>query len=349
MVIQIQDRFIGNGHPCFIIAEAGVNHNGSLEMALKLVDVAVQAGADAVKFQTFKAERLVTKMAPKAEYQKETTGAGESQLEMLRRLELSTQDHVHLKQYCAEKGILFMSTPFDEQSADFLDELGVSIFKLGSGEVTNLPYLRHVARKMKPLILSTGMSFLSEVDVAVRAISETQNTQLVLLHCVSNYPTSPADANLRAIQTMSTAFQIPVGYSDHTMGYEVPLAAAALGACVIEKHFTLDRTLPGPDQPASLEPGELAGMVKGIRTVESALGHGKKIPAPSEAPIAAVARRSLVASRTIPPGALITAESVAIQRPGTGMAPEFYSFVVGKKARVEIQAGTLLSFEMLEL
>jgi N,N'-diacetyllegionaminate synthase len=333
--------------PCFIIAEAGVNHNGSLETARRLIDAAVQAGADAVKFQTFKADRLVTSEAPKAKYQIHTTDATESQYEMLHRLELSFEAHCELMAYCQEKDILFLSSPFDEESADLLMKLEVAAFKIPSGELTNLPFLDYVARKGKPMIVSTGMAYLGEVEAAVHTIEKAGNQDLVLLHCVSNYPAEPADVNLRAMLTMATAFGVPIGYSDHTLGTEVALAAVAMGACVIEKHFTLDRNLPGPDHRSSLEPIELAAMVQGIRKVESALGHGRKEPVPNEAETTAVARKSLVAARDIAAGTKMTEELMAIKRPGTGMPPFMRPYLVGRTARTDIPAGTLLTLEML--
>ena len=345
--IDIAGRKVGPGQPCFIIAEAGVNHNGDVKLAKRLINVAAEAGADAVKFQTFKAERMVSVTAPKAEYQLQTTDAAESQLEMLQHLELSPEAHRELHAYCQERGVLFMSTPFDEESIDLLDELGVPVFKIGSGEITNWPFLEYVARKGKPIILSTGMSYLSEVDEAVRVIRDAGCDQLVLLHCVSNYPADPADANLRAVQTMAMAFGVPVGYSDHTPGIEVALAAVALGACVIEKHFTLDRSLSGSDHRASLEPDELTALVQGIRTVEAALGHGRKEPAASEANTAAVARKSLVAARDIPAGTKLTEGLIAIKRPGTGLPPAMRLYLIGRTVRMGIPAETLLTLEML--
>ena len=345
--ISIGERVIGPGKPVFIIAEAGVNHNGSLELAKQLVDKAVEAGADAVKFQTFKAEKVVSSDAPKAAYQKSTTDPAESQLEMIRRLELPYEAFGELKTYCDRCGIMFMSTPFDDDSVDFLDSIGVPVFKIPSGEVVNHPFLEYVARKGRPLIMSTGMSYLSEVDEAVRVIDNTGNDQLVVLHCVSNYPADSADVNLRAMQTMATAFQVPVGYSDHTLGIEIPLAAVALGACVIEKHFTLDRGLPGPDHRASLEPAELKAMVQGIRKVEQALGDGRKAPALSEEDTRRVARRSLVAAHDILAGTVLTEEAIAIMRPGTGLPPALRQYVAGRRARIDISAGSLLSLEML--
>lgn len=346
--INIAGRAVGPGHPCFIVAEAGVNHNGSLEMARQLVKVAVHAGADAVKFQTFKAEKVVSPQAPKAAYQIETTGTGESQLDMVKRLELSFDAFRELFFHCQRQGILFMSTPFDEESANFLADLGVAAFKIPSGEITNLSFLAHVARKARPMIVSTGMSTLVEVGTALRAVQEVGNRDVILLHCVSNYPADPRDANLRAMQSMVEAFHVPVGYSDHTPGIEVAVAAAALGACVIEKHFTLDRALSGPDHRASLEPEELAALVRAIRTVEVALGHGRKVPASGEAEMASVARRSLVAARDIPAGVILTEELIAIRRPGTGLPPAMLSLLVGRVTVKDIPADTLLCLEMVE-
>lgn len=346
-IIRIGEHTIGAGHPCLIVAEAGVNHNGDPESARRLVDGAFEAGADAVKFQTFKTERLVSPEAPKAAYQVRTTGAEESQFEMLKRLELPPEAHRSLLAQCRRQGIAFLSTPFDEESADFLDSLGVPAFKIGSGEVTNLPLLRHVARKGKPIILSTGMSWLGEVEAAVRAIREAGGPGLALLHCVSNYPADPRDANLRAMRTMAEAFDVPVGYSDHTLGADVALAAVALGACVIEKHFTLDRNLPGPDHRASLEPAELAALVKGIRTVELALGTGRKEPAASEADVAGAARKSLVMARDAAAGTVLTEDLVSIQRPGTGLPPAVLPYVIGRRLRRDVAAGAVITLAML--
>jgi N-acetylneuraminate synthase len=345
--IDIGGRRVGRGQPCFVIAEAGVNHNGSLEMARQLVDAAVNANADAVKFQTFNAERILTLDAPKADYQIQATGNTESQLEMIRRLELSKEAHQELMRYCQDKGILFMSSPFDEMSADLLDEIDVAVFKVPSGEITNLPFLGHIARKQKPMLISTGMSYLSEVEMAVRTVEEEQNRDYVLLQCTSNYPANPADANLSAMESMAAAFGALVGYSDHTQGIEVPLAAVALGACVIEKHLTTDRTLPGPDHLASLEPEEFTVMVRAIRIVESALGHGRKEPAASEANTASVARKSLVSSMNIPAGTVLTKEFIAIKRPGTGLPPAMLPHLIGRTARAAISEGELITLDLL--
>lgn len=342
--IEIETHTIGPCWPCFVIAEAGVNHNGDRNTALALVDAAKQAGADAVKFQSFRADKMISPVAPKAAYQKQTTRSDESQLDMVRRLELPVDLHWTLQAYCKEKGILFLSTPFDEDSADLLEQMEVPLFKVPSGEITNLDFIRYIASKGKPLLVSTGMACLGEVEAAVIAVEQTGNMNLGLLHCVSNYPADPADTNLRAMKLMTDAFGLPVGYSDHTLGIEVPLAAVALGACVIEKHFTLDRSLPGPDHKASLEPLELAAMVRGIRTVESALGSGRKQPSASEAAIAAVARKSLVAAHDIAAGTVLTADMIAVKRPGTGLAPSFKPIVLGRRALEDIPAGALLSW-----
>ena len=345
--IEIEGRKIGYGEPCFVIAEAGVNHNGDVELAKRLIEAAVSANADAVKFQTFKAEEVVTAGAPKAAYQMETTGADGSQLDMLKSMELSFNDFRELHSYCKQRGILFISTPFDEKSVDFLYELGSPVYKIGSGELTNWPFLKYIGRKGKPIILSTGMSYLSEVDEAVRVIRDAGCAHLVLLHCVSNYPANPADINLRAMNTMGNAFGVSVGYSDHTPGIEVAIAAVALGACIIEKHFTLDRHLRGPDHRASLEPGELANLVRGIRLVETAIGYGLKEPADSESNIAAVARRSLVAACDIPAGRILMEELIAVKRPGTGLSPRMLPCLVGRTVKEDIKAGALIGLEML--
>ena len=346
--ITFGKRVVGAGHPAFVIAEAGVNHNGELDLAFKLVDAAIEAGADAVKFQTFIADDLLTTEAAKADYQKTTTGEQESQLEMIKRLELSYGDFRKLKIYCDDQAITFLSTPFDLKSVDFLQGLGVVAFKIASGDLTNDPLLRHVAAQKRPVILSTGMSDMDEVRDALAVIHAAGNTDVILLQCVTNYPAAAEDTNLRAMLSMQSAFDVNVGYSDHTLGIEVPLAAVALGACVIEKHFTLDKNLAGPDHRASLEPQELKAMVEGIRKVEAALGSGQKAPAPSEVRNAAVARRSIVAARDINAGTTITPGEIAFKRPGTGLPPRMAEHVLGKTARVDVKAGSLLELEMFE-
>lgn len=345
--VKIAGRVIGPGEPCFIIAEAGVNHNGDFALAKQLVDIAKRSGADAVKFQTFIAENVIAPGAPKAAYQSAITDPAESQLEMVKKLELSFDHFATLKEYCEEKSILFLSTPFDNDSADFLDTLGMVAFKIPSGEITNIPFIKHLASKGKPLIVSTGMSTLEEVGEALEAIAKEGNDKVILLHCVSSYPTPAAEVNLRAMNTMAQAFRVPVGFSDHTNGIHIALAAVALGACVIEKHFTLDKNLPGPDHKASLEPAELAGLVSCIREVESSLGDGEKRPAPCERDVATVARRSLVAKTTIAAGSIVSADSVAILRPGTGLPPAMIDRIIGRRAKNDIPSGTLLTLEML--
>ena len=346
--IDIAGRVIGPGQPCFIVAEAGVNHNGDLEVGKRLIEVAACAGADAVKFQSFNAEHVVSASAPKAEYQLRLTDPGESQLGMLRRLELSPDAQRELRMHCEKVGVLFLSTPFDEESADLLDRMGVRAFKVGSGELTNWPYLESMGRRGKPVILSTGMSYLSEVDEAVRVLRHAGCEHLILLHCVSEYPAEPAEANLRAIRTLEVAFQVPVGFSDHTQGIEVALAAVALGACVIEKHFTLDHGLPGPDHRASLDPEELRRMIGAIRTVERALGDGVKRPAKSELRNREVVRRSLSVVTDIPEGAVLQPDMLEALRPATGISPTLLRLVVGRKARRSLRAGQLLAWGDLD-
>jgi len=319
----------------FIIAEAGVNHNGSIETAKKLVDVAVEAGADAVKFQTFKAESLVSKYASKADYQKRTTDADESQFEMIKRLELSEADHRELIDYCRDKGIVFLSTPFDIESADFLNSLGLETFKIPSGEITNLPYLRKIGELKKEVVLSTGMSDLGEIrdalDILVSA--GTPLSKITVLHCNTEYPTPFEDVNLRAMLTIKEAFpDVKIGYSDHTLGITVPIAAVALGATVIEKHFTLDKNMSGPDHRASLEPAELKDMVGAIRDIEIAMGDGIKKPSSSEIKNKPVARKSIVAARDIKKGEKFTEENLAVKRPGNGINPMRWDDVMGKEA-----------------
>ena len=343
----IGDQRVGVGSPCFVIAEAGVNHNGSLDRALSLVDAAVEAGADAVKFQTFQADRLAVASAPKAAYQLRTTDPSESQVDMLRRLELSVDELRRLREHAHGHGIQFLSTPFDEVSADLLEELRVPAFKIASGELTNLPLLVHVAQKGKPMLVSTGMATLDEVDTAVRAIRTEGNTDVVLLQCTSAYPANPHDANLRVLETMRARFGISVGYSDHTCGSETAIAAVAMGACVLERHLTVDRRLPGPDHAASFEPTEFGRLVKSIRIVEAALGDGRKVPAASEENTAAVARKSLVAARDIAAGEVLTGDLIAIRRPGTGLPPAMRTRLVGRTVRVAVPRGTLLTPEVI--
>lgn len=323
-----------------IIAEAGVNHNGDLALAKRLVDAAAAAGADFVKFQTFKAERLVTRDAAKAEYQKATSGAHESQFDMIRRLELSDTMHRELIAHCAARGIAFLSTAFDVESLDLLAGFGLPLVKIPSGEITNLPYLRHVGRMGLPVVISTGMAVLDEVGeaLAVLAAAGTPRERVTVLHCTTEYPTPMAEVNLNAMRTIRDTFGVSVGYSDHTPGIEVAIAAAALGASVIEKHFTLDRGLPGPDHQASLEPDELSEMVAAIRNIEAALGDGIKRPTPSELRNRPVARKSIVAARPIAAGEVLTVENLTVKRPGTGVSPMRWDEILGTTAARDYRA-----------
>lgn len=319
----------------FIIAEAGVNHNGSLELAKKLVDVAADAGADAVKFQTFKANNLVSKSAQKADYQKQTTAADETQHAMLTKLELDDASHRSIIEYCKGRQILFLSTPFEIESVDMLERLGMPIYKVPSGEITNLPYLRYISRLGKEIILSTGMSDLREVEDALRILESTgtPKSKITVLHATTEYPCPMEDVNLKAMATIQKAFGVRVGYSDHTCGIEVPIAAVALGACVIEKHLTLDRTMEGPDHKASLEPHELKAMVRAIRNIEQALGDGIKRPSASELKNIPIARKSLVAICNIKKGDLFSIKNLGSKRPGNGISPMRWDDVIGKRAR----------------
>lgn len=328
----------------FIIAEVGVNHNGSLDLAKQLVDVASLCGADAVKFQTFKASTLVTKTARQADYQTANTQKEESQFDMLTRLELSAADHHALFEYCGLKNIEFMSTPFDLHSIQFLAELGVKRFKIPSGEITTYPYLNLIGSFNKEIILSTGMANLGEVEAAIQVLLEagTEQHKITVLHATTDYPTQMTDVNLRAMQTMAEAFKFPVGYSDHTPGIEVPTAAVALGASVIEKHFTLDRNLPGPDHKASLEPDELKAMVVAIRNIEIALGDGVKHASPNEAKNKPIARKSIVAKQDIQAGNVFTLENLTTKRPGTGISPMRWHEVLGKTANRAFVADELI-------
>jgi len=327
-----------------IIAEAGVNHNGSMETATKLVDAAAEAGADMVKFQTFSADRLVTTSAHKAEYQNQTTDASESQHNMIRKLELSREMHEELFAYCRQSGIEFFSTGFDTKSIDMLVELGLEQFKIPSGEITNLPYLRHIGQYGKPVILSTGMATLGEIETVLEVLetSGTHRNQMTVLHCNTEYPTPMEDVNLRAMISIGEAFGVAVGYSDHTLGIEVPIAAVALGATVIEKHFTLDRSLPGPDHRSSLEPDELKEMVKAIRNIEKALGNGIKRPSPSELKNKHIVRKSLVAATFIRAGECFTETNLAVKRPGTGISPMRWDEILGKISPLDFASDDLI-------
>ena len=322
-------------HRTFIIAEAGVNHNGSLDIARKLVQAAAQAGADAIKFQTFRAETLAIPHSPKADYQRRTTEAEETQFQMLKRLELDFRAHTLLQTHCREYGITFLSSPFDLDSIDFLHQLGLDIFKIPSGEITNLPYLEKIGALRRQVILSTGMSTLTEIRAAVSVLKNTgtPESDLTLLHCNTEYPTPMQDVNLKAMLTIWDAFpKAAIGYSDHTQGIEVPIAAVAMGAQVIEKHFTLDRTMEGPDHDASLEPWELSRMIRAIRNIELALGDGDKKPSASEKSNILIARKSIVASKPIKRGEPFTTKNLAVKRPGNGISPMEWHQVLGQKS-----------------
>ncbi len=330
---------------CFIIAEAGVNHNGSVETAKKLIEVAAVAGADAVKFQTFKAEKLVSKYAPKAEYQKEATGENESQLEMIGKLELDLNAHKELLNHSIKNKITFLSTPFDLESIELLKNLGLDIFKIPSGEITNLPYLRRIGGIKKRVILSTGMAELGEIENALKILvaSGTPKKNITVLHCNTEYPTLYKDVNLLAMHTIRKKFNINVGYSDHTNGIEVPIAAVALGAYVIEKHFTLDRNMGGPDHRSSIEPDELNQMVASIRNIEKALGNGIKKPSASELKNMEIARKSITASRDIKAGEGFCEENITAKRPGTGISPMEWDNVIGREAGRNFRKDELIS------
>ena len=325
----------------YIIAEAGVNHNGSFALACKLVDAAKKAGADCIKFQTFKANNLVCKNAEKADYQKKATGDS-CQQEMLKKLELSFDDFLKLKDYCKESDITFLSTPFDFDSIDFLNSIDIPFWKIPSGEVTNLPYLIKLAKTGKPVVISTGMCNIEEIKAAIEVLSSNGTKNIKLLHCNTEYPTPFEDVNLKAMQTMRDAFGFEVGYSDHTKGIEVPIAAVALGATVIEKHFTIDRNMEGPDHKASLEPQELAAMVSSIRNIEKALGTGNKEPSPSEKKNMTIARKSIVAAKEIKKGEEFTEDNITVKRPGNGVSPMKWFDVIGTKAVRDFQEDELI-------
>ena len=329
----------------FIIAEAGVNHNGKLELACKLVDVATEAGADAVKFQTFKPEKVVGRFAEKAKYQKKTTDAAESQLDMIKKLDLGYEAFVELKKYCEKKGIIFLSTPFDLDSIEFLDQLGLDIFKIPSGEITNLPYLRKLGSLNKQVIMSAGMADLKEVKEALDVLVScgTDREGITILHCNTEYPSPFEDVNLKAMLSIRDELGVRVGYSDHTLGTEVSVAAVAMGAEVIEKHFTLDKNMEGPDHKASLEPDELKAMVQAIRNIEKALGNGIKKPSPSELKNKLIVRKSIVSARDIRKGELFSEENLTVKRPGTGISPMRWDEIIGQKAERNYKADELIS------
>ena len=346
--LKIGDRIVGPGHPCFIIAEAGVNNDGEVEKSKKMIDIAVSAKADAVKFQTFTGETLASKDAFLATYHKKGAVSGQETLkQLLKRLELGREEHKEVFRYAREKGIEVFSTPFDEASADFLEELGVNFYKIASFSLTNYPLLRHIAKKGKPMIMSTGLHTLGEIEEAVRTIHEVGNTQLALLQCTSHYPSAPADANLRVMDTLRSAFQLPVGYSDHTMGIMITVASVAMGANIVEKHFTFDTESFGVDHDASISPAELHALVKSIRDVEAAMGMSVKVIPEIEKEIQRVHRPSLVSRVDIPEGITITRNMIGIKKPGTGIHPRDMPWVIGRKTKKTIEADTLIRKEDL--
>jgi len=347
--IKIGNKWIGSGEPCFIIAEAGSNHDGKLEQAKKLIDVAAKAGADAVKFQTFKAEKLYSRKTPTLSYLKKDRllKKDESVWELIKKIEMPQKWHRPLADYCEKNGIIFLSTPFDLEAVDELEKIGLVAYKIASFEITHLPLLEYVAKKGKPIILSTGMADLADIELALDTIYRQGNRDVILLHCAVGYPCKYGDLNLRAIETMREAFQLPVGFSDHTLGIISDIAATVLGACVIEKHFTLDRNLSGPDHPFALEPNELRAMVEAIRDTEKALGSRVKKPTKSEQELYKLARRSLVAACNIPRGTKISKKMITVKRPGYGIHPKMMEIIVGRTAKVNIEEDDILTWEML--
>ncbi len=327
-----------------IIAEAGVNHNGSMKTAKKLIDVAALAGADFVKFQTFRAKKLVSKNSEKAEYQINNTSADESQYDMINKLELSKDNHLELIEHCKNLNIKFLSTPFDIESVDLLVDLGIPLIKIPSGEITNMPFLRYVSTQKKPLILSTGMSTLEEIDSALNILLKNgiEKNDITILHCNTEYPTPIEDVNIKAMNTIKSTFDINIGYSDHTLGIDVSIAAAALGATIIEKHFTLDRSMNGPDHNASLEPNELIEMVKSIRRIEKALGDGNKVPSKSEMKNINIARKSIVAKIVIKKGEIFSEKNISTKRPAGGISPMNWDQVLGKKSRFNFDVDEII-------
>lgn len=347
LMIKIGHRSIGNEAPCFVIAEAGVNHNGDIKLAFQLIDVAAAAGADAIKFQTFTAANLVTQKAGMADYQKANTGLDQSQYEMLKALELSQDDFAELKIYAEEKDMVFISTPFDDDAVTLLENIGVELYKVGSGDLTNLPLISKLAALQKPIILSTGMANMEEIHEAVSAVT-AYGTEPIVLHCTSNYPTSDDEVNLSAMNQIKRQTNCIVGYSDHTISIDIPALAVASGAKVIEKHITLDKAMAGPDHKASIEPIELESLIKKIRWVEKIMGDGAKTPTRSEALTALVARKSLVAGKEIKKGEVLTAGHLAIKRPGSGLKPKYYQDFIGKKATRDIGTEEILTWEDIQ-
>jgi N,N'-diacetyllegionaminate synthase len=345
-MVKVGDKIIGENHPVFIIAEAGVNHNGSIEIAKLMVDAAAGAKVDAIKFQTFKAEKIITSTAPKAEYQKVTTDTNESQFEMIKKLELNMEAHKELINHCNRRGILFLSSPFDLESIELLCKLELEIFKIPSGEITNLPYLRKIGCSKKKIILSTGMATLDEVKEALNILIQSGSSKedITVLHCNTEYPTPFKDVNLKAMLTLKKELNVNIGYSDHTVGIEVPIAVAALGATIIEKHFTLDRNMEGPDHKASLEPSELKAMIDAIRNIEISMGDGVKRPSESEFKNISFSRKSIVAARNIKKGELLNEHNITVKRSGNGISPMRWDEVVGRKAARNFKIDELVEY-----
>lgn len=344
--VKISNRDVGEGEPCFIIAEAGANHNRKLGQAQELIDVAVDAGADAVKFQVYSAETLYSKKTPQVSYLKELE-AGKSIYEIIRENELPREWLEELARYCQNKGIIFLATPFDREAVDQLYQIGAPAYKWASFEIVDLPFLKYAASKGKPIILSTGMCNLADIQEALDTVYSTGNEDIILLHCTSLYPTPPNQVNLRMMDTIRDAFHLPVGLSDHTLGIAIPIAAVARGACVVEKHFTLSRKLKGPDHPFALEPGELKQMVRAIREVEESLGSPIKKMIPEEEEMARLGRRSIIARVDIPKGAKLTEDMIIIKRPGYGIQPKFLDIIIGREAKRDIEKDDIITWEMV--
>lgn len=344
--ISIGNRGIGLDQPCFIIAEAGVNHNGDLKTAKRMIDCAVYAGADAIKFQTFKADRLVTKDANKADYQKKCPGS-RTQYEMLKKLELPDQDFISLSEYAIKKGIIFLSTPFDKESVDLLEKIKVPAYKISSGDLTNHPLLHDIASRNKPIILSTGMATIAEIGESLSVLKKSGAQDIILLHCTTEYPVNFEEVNLRAINTIQCAFKHLTGFSDHTTGITTSIAAFALGACLIEKHFTLDKKMDGPDHKASLDPNELKELVASIRDLEKALGTGIKEPSPCEEKNIPFARKSIVAKQNLKRGTVLNASMLDLKRPGTGLEPKYLNMVIGKQLKNDLAKDEIIIWEYL--
>jgi N,N'-diacetyllegionaminate synthase len=344
--VRVGERWVGDGEPCYVVAEAGANHNRDLAMGKELIDVAAEAGVDAVKFQTYSAETLYSKKTPKFSYLEEQTSKDTWQL--IKDIELPREWQAELQAWAHKRGIVFFSTPFDYRAVDELDALGVPAYKIASFEIVDLPLIGYTAAKGRPMILSTGLATYEDIHDAVETCRRAGNRDVVLLQCASLYPAPPARINLRAMETMRRAFGVPVGLSDHTLGIHVAGAAVAMGACMVEKHFTLSRTLPGPDHPFAIEPAELKAMVKQIRDIEAALGDGRKVgPAPEEEEMHQKARRSLIAARAIPKGTRIERDMIAVKRPGFGIRPKLIDLVVGRVSKADIEEDTVLTWEML--